>query len=71
MALLTNGYWNSKYWAGNYWMDDYWPECAPEYLLLTLSHGYPLNVALSHDASINVTLSHGYPLNVTLSQEAI
>lgn len=34
-------------------------EIAAEYLLLTLTHGYPLNVALTH----------GYPLNVAISQE--
>lgn len=42
---------------------------AVEYVLITLSHGYPLNITLSHDASVNVTLTQGYPVNITLSQE--
>jgi len=62
MTLLTAGYWPTTYWSENYWNDDYWQEYVEvpaEFLLITLSHGNP----------INVTLSHGNPINVTLSQE--
>lgn len=52
MSLLSNGYWNSQYFAENYWMDDYWQDyklLAPAFLLLSLTQGFPLKMALTQE----------------------
>ena len=49
---LENGYWNSKYFVGGYWTDDYWGDYGvvlSEFLLLSLTQGFPLKIALTQE----------------------
>lgn len=60
MSLLNNGYWNEKYFAENYWNDDYWQSfgvpCSA-FLLLSLTQGFPLKVALQNEELFNIALA--------------
>ena len=52
MGLLTPGYFQSTYFAKDYWADDYWADYGlGQYILVTLSHGYPLNVTLVQEGA--------------------
>jgi uncharacterized protein (DUF983 family) len=52
MTLMKNGYWNEKYFVENYWSNNYWQDYAltiPRFLLLSLTQGFPLKVALTQE----------------------